>query len=166
MENMFVNKVENSGILALDLIDFKTTLEIIEFDIKTLFYQEMIVKEKEFKAALAALDLKPFMGKTVAFTCSVDAIIPPWVYMALVEKFHADVAYYDFKSVEAIELDLWTQHLKLADLSPYQDQKVVVRARPNIPESLYMLATSRLIPIVKTLMYGEIGMPKVIFKRI
>lgn len=162
---MFVNKVENSGILAFDLIDFKNIVEIIEFDIKILFYQEMIVREKEFKASLAALDLKPFMGKAVAFTCSVDAIIPPWVYMALAEKFHSDVVYYDFKSVETMELELWTQHLKLADLSLYQDQKVVIRARPNMPESLYILATSRLIPIVKTLMYGEIGMPKVIFKR-
>lgn len=162
---MFVNKVENSGILALDLIDFKTTLEIIEFDIKTLFYQEMIVKEKEFKAALAALELTPFTGKVVAFTCSVEAIIPPWIYMALADKFHADVAYYDFKSVETLGLELWTQNLKLADLSQYQNQKVVVRARPNMPESLYMLAAARLIPIVTTLMYGEVGMPKVIFKR-
>jgi len=162
---MFVNKVENSGILALDLIDFKTTLEIIEFDIKTLFYQEIIVKEKEFKAALTALELRPFIGKAVAFTCSVDAIIPPWIYMALADKFHPNVAYYDFKSVEALELELWTQNLKRADLSPYKDQKVVVRARPHMPESLYMLAAARLIPIVTTLMYGEVGMPKVIFKR-
>ncbi|WP_104380952.1 DUF2480 family protein [Sphingobacterium sp. HMA12] len=162
---MFVNKVENSGILAFDLIDFKNRVEIVEFDIKILFYQEMIVREKDFKAALAALDLKPFTGKAVAFTCSVDAIVPPWVYMALAEKFHAIVAYYNFKSVETMELELWTQHLNHADLSLYQDQKVVIRARPNMPESLYILATSRLIPIVKTLMYGEIGMPKVIFKR-
>ncbi|WP_293945908.1 MULTISPECIES: DUF2480 family protein [unclassified Sphingobacterium] len=162
---MFVNKVENSGILALDLIDFKNVVEIIEFDIKILFYQEMIVREKEFRAALVTLDLSSFLSKAVAFTCSVDAIIPPWVYMALAEKFHAKVAYYDFKSVETMELELWTQNLIHADLSGYQDQKVVVRARPNIPESLYMLATSRLIPIVKTLMYGEVGMPKVIFKR-
>ncbi len=162
---MFVNKVENSGILALDLIDFKTTLEIIEFDIKTLFYQEMIVKEKEFKAALVLLDLTPFSGKAIAFTCSVDAIVPPWIYMALAEKFQAEVAYYDFKSAVALELELWRQNLSVADLSKYQDQKVVVRARPNMPESIYMLATNRLIPIVKTLMYGEIGMPKVIFKR-
>ncbi|MFU1856870.1 hypothetical protein BWD42_00975 [Sphingobacterium sp. CZ-UAM] len=162
---MFVNKVENSGILALDLIDFKPTVDIIDFDIKTLFFQEMIVKEKEFKAALAALELTPYKGKAVAFTCSADAIIPPWVYMALAEKFHAEVAYYDFKTVETLELELWTQNLTRADLSSYLGQKVVVRARPNMPESLYMLAAERLIPIVKSLMYGEIGMPKVIFKR-
>ncbi|MNI09555.1 hypothetical protein D3C73_626310 [compost metagenome] len=75
------------------------------------------------------------------------------------------MAYYDFKSVETLGLELWTQNLKLADLSQYQNQKVVVRARPNMPESLYMLAAARLIPIVTTLMYGEVGMPKVIFKR-
>ncbi|MDM1294145.1 DUF2480 family protein [Sphingobacterium sp. N143] len=163
---MLVNKVENSGIVALDLIDFRTNLEITAFDITELFYQRMIVREKEFRLALAALDMAPFMGKAVAFTCSVDTIVPSWVYMVLAEKFHATVAYYDFKDATTLALELWEQNLKAADLSYYEDKKVVVRARPNIPESLYTLATARLIPIVKTLMYGEIGMPKVIFKKI
>ena len=149
---MFINKVENTGILALDLIDFKTDLAILSFDIKTLLYQEAIVKEKEFREALAAVDWSAFRNKAVAISCSVDAIIPPWVYMALAEKLHPVAAYYDFKAMEDLEIDLWMQALQ-------------AMARPNIPASLYMLATERLIPIVQTLMYGQVGMPKVIFKK-
>lgn len=163
--DMFINKVENTGILALDLIDFKTNLAILSFDIKTLLYQEAIVKEKEFREALAAVDWSAFRNKAVAISCSVDAIIPPWVYMTLAEKLHPIAAYYDFKDVEALAIDLWRQTLRSTDLSHFQNQKVVVRARPEIPASLFMLAAERLIPIVQTLMYGEVGMPKVIFKK-
>ncbi len=163
--DMFINKVENTGILALDLIDFKSNLAIQSFDIKTLLYREAILKEKEFREALTAVDWSAFRNQAVAINCSVDAIIPPWVYMTLAEKLHPVVAYYDFKTVEALEIDLWIQALQAMDLSHFQQQKVVIRARPNIPASLYMLATERLIPIVQTLMYGEVGMPKVIFKK-
>ncbi|WP_333864555.1 DUF2480 family protein [Sphingobacterium sp.] len=162
---MFVNKVENTGILALDLIDFKTNLTVESFDIKVLLYQEAIVREKEFREALAAIDWSVFANKAVGISCSVDAIIPPWVYMTLAEKLHPIAAYYDFKDVEELAIDLWSQTLRSTDLSHFQSQKVVIRARPDIPASLYMLATERLVPIVQTLMYGEVGMPKVIFKK-
>lgn len=162
---MFINKVENTGILALDLIDLKAKLDIVIFDIKALLYQEAIVREKEFREALARLDWLAFTDKAVAVVCSVDAIVPPWVYMSIAEKMYASAAYYDFKDKAELELDLWTHNLKLMDLSHFKGQKVVVRARPNIPASLYMLATKRLLPLVQTLMYGEVGMPKVIFKK-
>ncbi|HAK29195.1 MAG TPA: hypothetical protein DCO90_08125, partial [Sphingobacterium sp.] len=98
---MFINKVENTGILALDLIDFKPKLAILSLDIKTLLYQEAIVKEKEFREALTAVDWSTFQNRAVAISCSVDAIIPPWVYMALAEKLHPVAVYYYFKTVEA-----------------------------------------------------------------
>ncbi|VTP91532.1 DUF2480 family protein [Sphingobacterium daejeonense] len=166
MENgNFINKVEASGIVALDLIDYKTELEIIEFDIKTLLFMEMIVKEKEFRASLSDIDLSMYKEKAVAFVCSVDAIIPPWVYMVLADVFHGNAAYFDFKDAAGVALDLWKKNLTEADLSTYQDKKIVVRARPDIPPALYIMATALLKPLVKTLMYGEIGLPKVIYKK-
>lgn len=164
-DEKFINKVEASGIVAIDLIDYKPILEIIEFDIKSLLFMEMIVKEKEFRAALSAIDFSVYKDKAVAFVCSVDAIIPPWVYMALADVFHGKTAYFDFKDTAGLALDLWKKKLTEADLSTYQDKKVVVRARPDIPPALYITATQLLKPLVKTLMYGEIGMPKVIYKK-
>lgn len=162
--NIFINKVEASGIIAFDLIDYKPDIEIIEFDIKDYLYMEMIVKEKEFRSSMSQIDFTYFKGKAVGIVCSADAIIPPWVYMVLAEKFHDNAVYFDFKDITSVEEDLWKENLLKADVSSFIGHKVVVRARPDIPPALYMLATSRLKPLVKALMYGEIGMPKVIFK--
>lgn len=164
-KNIFINKVEASGIIALDLIDYKPSIIVTEFDIKDLLYMNLIVKEKEFRALLSQMNLTPYQGKAIAFICSVDAIIPQWVYMSLAEKFEGVATYIDFKDKESIIVDLWKENLSKTDLSSYNNQKVVVRAREEVAPALYMAAASLLKPIVKTLMYGEIGMPKVIYKQ-
>lgn len=164
-KDIFVNKVEASGIIALDLIDYKPTLDIIELDIQELLFMGMIVKEKEFRALLSDIDPRAYEKKAIAFTCSTDAIIPQWTYMALAEYFQEYAAYTDFKDAETLSTELWKHNLITADLSMYKDQKVVVRTRPDIAPTLFMTATTLLKPIVKTLMYGEIGMPKVIYKK-
>lgn len=163
MDN-FINKVEASGIVALDLIDFKSSIEIAEFDIKDHLFMGVIVKEKQFRESVSRIDFTNFKGKAVAVFCSVDAIVPPWVYMLLAEKLHSNAGYFDFKYPSSLELDLWKANLMNADLSGYKDKKTVIRARPDMPAALYMIATNRLKPLVKALMYGEVGMPKVIFK--
>lgn len=164
MTNTFVNKVEATGIIAFDLLDFKPAIEIREIDIKDLLYMEMVVKEKEFRAAIAQIDFTSFRNKAVAVYCSVDAIIPSWVYMVLADLLYDNATHFDFKDPQSLQLDLWKSNVLNADLLPLRNKKVVVRARPEIAPALYMLATDRLKPLVKTLMYGEVGMPKVIFK--
>lgn len=159
-----VNKVEATGIIAFDLLDFKPVIEIEGIDIKDLLYMEMVVKEKEFRAAIALIDLTSFRNKAVAVYCSVDAIIPAWVYMVLADLLHGNAIHFDFKDPQSLQLDLWKTNVLNADLLSLRNKKVVVRARHEIPPALYMLATDRLKPLVKTLMYGEVGMPKVIFK--
>lgn len=164
MENIFINKAENSGIISIDLLDYKPLTEILEFDVKDHLFMGMIVKEKQFKESLAMVDFSLYDGKVVAVFCSVDAIIPPWVYMLLAEKFYLHAAHLDFLDSDQILLNLWKQNIQNADLQQYSNQKVVVKARSDIDPALYLLASSLLKSLVKSLMYGEIGMPKVIFK--
>lgn len=159
-----INKVEASGIVAIDLIDYKPTIEVVEFDIKDYLYMGLIVKEKEFKEAISLIDFSHFDGKAVAIICSADAIIPPWVYMFLADKFHSNALIIDFKDKKTLEFNLWKTNLAQADLSAYTNKKTVVRARPDTPPALYLIVTQRLKPLVKALMYGEVGMPKVILK--
>lgn len=161
----FVNKAEASGIIALDLSDYKPTTEIVELDIKDHLFMGMIVKEKEFKESIAAVDFSIYTDKAVGVICSTDAIIPPWVHMFLVDKLSPYAAYVDLNNAETVQLDLWKRRLTYADLKQYKNQKVVVRARADHHPALYLLAAGLLKPLVKSLMYGEIGLPKVIFKK-
>lgn len=160
----FVNKATASGIIAFDFLDYKPTTEIVELDIKNHLFMGMIVKEKEFKESIAAIDYSIYSEKAVGIICSTDAIIPPWAYMLIMEKLSPYAAYVDLNNAETILLDLWKRRLTYADLKCYKDQKVVVRASTTHDPALYLLAAGLLKPLVKSLMYGEVGLPKVIFK--
>lgn len=163
-QKIFINKAKASGIIALDLLDYKPTTEIVELDIKDHLFMGMIVKEKEFKESLAAVDFSVYNEKAVGIICSTEAIIPPWALMMIMEKLSPYAVYADLNSAETILLDLWKRRLMYADLKSYKDQKVVVRAKADHDPALYLVAAGLLKPLVKTLMYGEIGLPKVIFK--
>lgn len=164
-QETFINKAKTSGIIALDLLDYKPTTEIVELDIKDHLFMGMIVKEKEFKASIAEADFSVYNEKAVGIICSTEAIIPPWAYMLLMEKLTPYAAYADLNNAETIQLDLWKRRLIYADMKHFKNQKVVVRAGTSYDPSLYLLAAGLLKPLVKSLMYGEIGLPKVIFKR-
>ncbi|PWN69487.1 DUF2480 domain-containing protein [Chryseobacterium phosphatilyticum] len=164
-QGTFINKAKASGIIALDLLDYKPTTEIVELDIKEHLFMGMIVKEKEFKESIAAVDFSVYKDKAVGIICSTDAIIPPWAYMLLMEKLSPYAIHVDLNNAETVLLDLWKRRLTYADLKAYKDQKVVVRAQASHDPSLYLLAAGLLKPLVKSLMYGEIGLPKVIFKQ-
>ena len=55
MSEVFVNKVAESGILTLDLEQYLPKEEIAVFDIKGYLFMELILKEKDFRAALQSL---------------------------------------------------------------------------------------------------------------
>lgn len=164
MENNFLNKVDASGIVAIDLLDLKPIEKIVVLDIKDHLFMGLIVKEKEFRESVSAIDFTKFKDKIVAVICSADAILPPWIFMLIAEKIFAYTENIYFDNPEKVLENIWLDNLKTADLTFYKDKKVVVRARAEITLALYLSATLFLKPLVKTLMYGEIGMPKVIFK--
>ncbi|WET49707.1 DUF2480 family protein [Chryseobacterium indologenes] len=161
----FINKAKASGIIAFDFSDYKPTTEIVELDIRDHLFMGMIVKEKEFKESIAAVDYSVYKNKAVAIICSTEAIVPPWAYMFLMEKLSPYAAYVDLNNAETVLLDLWKRRLIYADLRHFKGQKVVVRANSSHHPALYLLATELLTPLAKSLMYGEIGLPKVIFKK-
>ncbi|ASK28771.1 hypothetical protein CEY12_00985 [Chryseobacterium sp. T16E-39] len=164
-QNIFINKAEASGIVSFDIWDYKPSIEIVEIDLKEHLFMGMILKEKEFKESISAIDFSIYTGKAVAVICSTDAIIPPWAYMVLMNQLSGYCVYSDIKNSQGILEDLWKKELQSAELEQYKDLKVVVKARSETAPALYFLVTQLLKPFVKSLMYGEIGMPKVIFKK-
>src|SRR5690349_14399160 len=81
MSDEIVNKVASSTLITIDLEDYYPREEILVFDLKPHLFMELILKEKEFRNTLQQIDWNQYQGKTVAVTCSADAIIPSWAYM-------------------------------------------------------------------------------------
>lgn len=163
-EGVFVNKVEAAGILTVDLVDYRPAEGSFFLDLKDFLYMGLIVREKDFKEALVQYDWAALKGRAVAVGCTEDTIIPPWVYM-LVSSYLLHVAIeVDYDTASNFDLKRWKDAILRADVSFFEGKKVVIRARPNLDPALYMLMSLRLQPMVKTLLYGEAGMPKVIAK--
>src|SRR5258705_5886464 len=122
-----INKVAQSGLLNLDLEDYYPREEIIVFDLKPLLFMEMILKEKEFRTALSAVDWTLYQDKIVAVTCSADAIIPAWAYMLVAvaaEPFAKDLVFGDKQT--ALQ-QAFVNNLRALDINEYSDKRVIVK---------------------------------------
>src|SRR4051812_26797061 len=83
MEEGIVNKVEQSGLVTIDLESFYLKGERVLLDIREHLFQGLILREKDFREFIKNEDWSKYKDKYVALTCSADAIVPTWAYMLL-----------------------------------------------------------------------------------
>ena len=157
MSEVFTNKVAESGILTIDLESYFPKEEIVVFDIKDYLFMGLILKEKDFRAALKELSLDKFEYKIVAVTCSADAIIPRWAYMLIAALLQPVCINVMFGTADEIERKLLLQNIQQIDTSAYMDNRVVVKGcgEKSIPEEAYLEITNKLRPVAKSIMFGE-----------
>ena len=157
MEETFVNKVADSGLITFDLEEYYPKGEIKIFDLKDFLFMGLILKEKDYRAALQSTDWEVYKDKYVAILCSADVIIPMWANMlaaSYLQPITKDVVFGDEKKlVETILIK------KISEVKgeEYTDKRVVVKGCGDvtIPESAYVEITNKLRPFVKSIMYGE-----------
>ena len=157
MSEPFINKVAESGLISLDLAQYIPANDIISFDIKPYLFMELILKEKDFRASLAAIDWTQFENKIVGIFCSTDAIIPMWANMLIVANVspYAKSVYFGDEN-KTRDLVLLEEIQKL-DPDSFRDQRVVVKGCGDTPigDSAFIAITQKLRPVVKSIMYGE-----------
>src|SRR5262245_41130442 len=96
MSDAIVNKVAESGLITLDLEQFLPDQPVVLFDLKDYLFMGLILKEKDFRAALTQLDWTQYQDKYVAVACTADAVIPVWAYMLVasyLQPYAKDVVY-------------------------------------------------------------------------
>lgn len=157
MSEAIVNKVASSGLITLNLEDFLSKEEAMVFDLKDHLFMGLILKEKDFREALKNLDWSVYADKNVAITCSADAIIPLWAYM-LVTTYLQPVAHTIYVgTAEELQKHLLLQNISAISVTEYADQRIVVKGCGDIPIGAFAYAeiTKVLLPVVKSIMYGE-----------
>jgi hypothetical protein len=167
MNEGFVNKVAESGMVTIDLEKLFPASPIVEFDIQPFLFMNLILKEKDFRQSLKALDVSVYANKIVAVHCSVDAIIPMWAYM-LIASMLQPVATQIVKGTEKEVMNkLLIEKIKGIDAEQYIDQRVVVKGCGElpIPEEAYLEITNILRPVAKSIMFGEPCSTVPVFKK-
>jgi hypothetical protein len=167
MAEEFVNKVAESGLISLDLEEYYPKQPIMVFDLKDHLYMGLILKEKDFRAALQTIDWEQYRGANVAVTCSADAIIPMWAYMLIASYLQPVAADTVFGDTQKLVDTLLLKNLARVNGEEYTDKRVVVKGcgEVSIPESAYVEITNKLRPFAKSIMYGEPCSTVPIFKK-
>ncbi|MGN7719579.1 DUF2480 family protein [Chitinophaga sp. 22620] len=162
-----VNKVAQSALTTIDLEQYYPQGETVVFDMKDHLFMELILKEKDFRAALLALDWEVYRDKNVAITCTADAIVPLWAYMLVASYLEPVAKFYAFGDAEFVHKTLYLKNIAAIDPAQFQDQRIVVKGcgDKTVSEAAYVEITRVLRPVVKSIMYGEPCSTVPVFKK-
>lgn len=152
------NKVKESGLINLDLADFKPNhSDIVEFDLATYLWQGLVLKEKEFRKSITELSWDKFINKNVFIHCSADAIVPTWAYMLVASELNKVANFFLVGTKEELIQTLVKLNIENHDVSAYNDERFIIKGCSDIPfpEFAMVELMKKLLPLSKSIMYGE-----------
>lgn len=152
-----VNRVAKSGIITLNLEDYFPKGDIAVFDLKDYLFRGLILREKDFRAAVAEHDWTQYQDQHLAIHCSTDAIVPVWAYQLATISAEPYAKGILFGPPETYIIGHYYKTLQALDLEPYRDQRIVIKGCSNrpVPTAAYMELARLLTPVAKRIMYGE-----------
>lgn len=157
MADEIINKVAQSGIITLDLEQIIPDMEVVGLDIKDQLFQGLILREKDFRQFVKENDWSVYKDKAVAIYCSVDAIVPTWAYMLLSSALRPYTAEIYFCTPEVAHAILAERFTSALDISGMEGARVVIKGCGDreVSTHAYVALSNRLLPVVKSLMFGE-----------
>ena len=168
MSDEIINKVAESGLITIDLEKYLPQKgSIAVFDLKDFLFMGMILKKKDFREDLKQQDSEKYRNKNVAIICSADAIIPVWAYM-LVTTYLQPVAKATIVGDEKeIYKSVFLKNIASIQESEFADKRIVLKGCGETPidDFAYAEATRKLLPVAKSIMYGEPCSTVPVYKR-
>jgi len=166
MESL-VNKVAASGLITINLEEFYPKMDIVQFDIKKYLFMELILKEKDFRAALTEINWADYTDKVVCVYCSTDAIIPVWAFMLISSYVQPFAKMVYLGNQEEFIKAYFTKTIDELDYTNFEHKKIVIKGCSDkpVPASAYLDITTKLRPIAQSIFYGEPCSTVPIFKK-
>lgn len=156
-EEEIINRVANSKLKTFDLEEIYPEGQRVLFDIKDWLFQELILKETDFRAFVKNHDWAQYKKSFVAVTCSVDAIIPSWAFMLIASELMPFASKVVIGDLELLETVIYQELIGFLDLKDFANKPVIIKgcAEKPIPASAFAFLIEKLQPIAKSIMFGE-----------
>lgn len=167
MENEIVNRVSSSKLIVVDLEDYYPVGKRTILDIKDWLFEELVLREKDFREQVNAHDWSKYKDDFVAMTCTSDAIVPAWAFMLLTMHLQPFAKKIVIGSLEQLETILYQDIIQNLDVSEFEDKPLIIKgcAHKPVPANAYILLSEKLRPIAKSIMYGEACSSVPLYKR-
>ena len=151
------NRVASSQLISIDLESMYTPGQRSLIDLKNFLFQELILREKDFRDQIKGINWSQYQGHFVAIHCSVEAIVPTWAYMLLSISLQPFARKIVFGSLFQLEESIFQDAINQIDWSQYQGAKVVIKgcSKIEVPTSAYVEVSNRLCCIASSIMFGE-----------
>jgi hypothetical protein len=162
-----INKVKESGLIQLDLADFKPTEEFVGIDLAQQLWQGLILKEKDFRNWIKIENWEQYRNKAVYVYCSADAIIPTWAFMLVASSLNDIASSLTVGSKSELEKEIITLNIQKIDLNSIKDGKIIVKGCSDIPFPEFAMVSllNHIQPVVSSIMYGEPCSTVPVYKR-
>ena len=161
------NKVKESGIIQLDLANYKPTVQMVGIDLAAQLWQGLVLKEKDFRDWIKNHHWTQYQGKAVYIFCSTDAIIPTWAFMLVTSALEKENVYSQVGSEMELTKALIQEAICSIDTNEIKDQRVIIKGCADIADPAFAMSylVRLLQPHVKSIMYGEPCSTVPIFKK-
>ncbi|WP_340064439.1 DUF2480 family protein [Ascidiimonas aurantiaca] len=167
MEGEIVNRVSQSKLVTFDLEEHYPQGKRIVFDLKDWLFEGLVLREKDFRDKAKNHDWQQYEGTYVSLTCSSDAIIPGWAYMLISTYLSPVTRKVVIGSPEDLETILFKEIIDKLDVSALKDLPVIIKgcSHKPVPQNAYIMLLEKLIPIARSIMYGEACSSVPLYKR-
>ncbi len=157
MAEEIVNKVAQSKLMPVNLEDFYPAGRRIQIDLKDWLFEGIMLREKDYRAAIKEHDFSQYQDAYVAIHCSEDAIIPTWAYMLMtsnVTPFAKKVVQGDLVQLETA---LYHEIIGSLNLSDYEGQRIIMKGcgEKPVPVSAYTAFVEKVQPVALSILFGE-----------
>ena len=151
------NKIAESGLVNFDIASLLPKGERLGIDLKDFLFQEVVLKEKDFREKIENLDTERFKNAYIYIYNSADAIVPLWAYFLLTSKLTSNAKKIIYGNREDLEVLLMHNAIQTFDFTELMGKRVLVKGctDENIPVNAYIELVEQLQPLVKSLMFGE-----------
>ena len=151
------NKVKESGLIQLDLANYKPTVQMVGIDLAAQLWQGLVLKEKDFRDWIKNHHWTQYQGKAVYIFCSTDAIIPTWAFMLVTSALEKENVYSQVGSEMELTKALIQEAICSIDKNEIKDQRVIIKGCADIADPAFAMSylVRLLQPHVKSIMYGE-----------
>lgn len=167
MEEEIINRVANSKLITFNLEDYYPKGERVILDIKNWLFEDIVLREKDFREQVKNHDWHQYQDAYVAIQCSTDAIIPDWAYMLITLSLASIAKKTILGNLELLETSLYQDIISNLDVSEFQDKPIIIKgcSKKPVPVNAYLMITNKLKPVAKSIMFGEACSSVPLFKR-
>ncbi|HLT33296.1 MAG TPA: DUF2480 family protein, partial [Aquaticitalea sp.] len=127
MAEDIINRVANSKLVVVDLEDYYPKGKRTVFDIKNWLFEELVLREKDFREKVAQHDWSQYKDNFVALTCTSDAIVPAWAFMLLAVHLQPFAKKVVIGDLEQLEISIYEGILKDLDISDFENKPIIIK---------------------------------------